>query len=49
MLRLRQGGKRHRRHHVVSTHGTSLTDANRLISADNKGYASYLWNRTSPG
>lgn len=28
------------------THGTSLTDANKLISADNKGYASY-GNRTT--
>ncbi|GAC54851.1 neutral/alkaline ceramidase [Gordonia amicalis] len=32
-----------------STHGTSLADHNVLIAGDNKGYASYLWERTQPG
>ncbi|MCZ4581972.1 neutral/alkaline ceramidase [Gordonia amicalis] len=32
-----------------STHGTSLADHNVLIAGDNKGYASYLWERTRPG
>ncbi|WP_238419019.1 neutral/alkaline ceramidase [Gordonia sp. 'Campus'] len=31
------------------THGTSLTDHNVLIAGDNKGYASYLWERSRPG
>ncbi len=32
-----------------STHCTSLTDANRLIAGDNKGYASYRWETEHPG
>jgi neutral ceramidase len=28
-----------------ATHGTSLTNRNRLVSADNKGYAAYRWER----
>lgn len=27
------------------THGTSMTNTNRLISSDNKGYAAYHWER----
>ena len=35
-----------------ATHGTSMTNHNQLISGDNKGYASYLFeksNTESPG
>ena len=28
-----------------ATHGTSMTNRNRLISSDNKGYAAYRWER----
>lgn len=28
-----------------ATHGTSMTNKNRLISSDNKGYAAYAWER----
>ncbi|MCR5980511.1 alkaline ceramidase [Gordonia jinghuaiqii] len=31
------------------THGTSLADHNVLIAGDNKGYASHLWERATPG
>ena len=31
-----------------ATHGTSLTDANFLISSDNKGYAAYLAEQRAP-
>ncbi|WP_333716560.1 neutral/alkaline ceramidase [Gordonia sp. (in: high G+C Gram-positive bacteria)] len=49
VLRLRQGGNDIGAITWFPTHGTSLTDANRLISADNKGYASYLWEQDQPG
>ena len=32
-----------------ATHGTSMTNRNRLISADNKGYAAYRWERLHHG
>ncbi|SNR81059.1 neutral ceramidase [Haloechinothrix alba] len=32
-----------------ATHGTSLTNRNRLISGDNKGYAAYAWEREHAG
>lgn len=32
-----------------ATHGTSMTNRNRLISADNKGYAAYHWERVHHG
>lgn len=32
-----------------ATHGTSMTNRNRLISGDNKGYASYLTERLEAG
>lgn len=32
-----------------ATHGTSMTNRNRLISGDNKGYASYLWEHDLSG
>ncbi|MFT4125211.1 MAG: neutral/alkaline ceramidase [Gordonia sp. (in: high G+C Gram-positive bacteria)] len=48
-LRLRQGGTVIGEITWFATHGTSLTDANTLISTDNKGYASYLTESTNPG
>jgi neutral ceramidase len=32
-----------------ATHGTSMTNHNRLISSDNKGYAAYHWERVLSG
>lgn len=32
-----------------ATHGTSMTNTNRLISPDNKGYAAYLWEHDWAG
>lgn len=32
-----------------ATHGTSMTNRNRLISGDNKGYAAYHWERLVEG
>ncbi len=32
-----------------ATHGTSMTNRNRLISSDNKGYAAYAWERLAHG
>jgi neutral ceramidase len=32
-----------------ATHGTSMSNQNRLISSDNKGYASYHWERVVSG
>lgn len=49
VLRLRQGGTDVGAITWFSTHGTSLTDRNRLIAGDNKGYASYRWESTRPG
>ncbi|MGC4964115.1 neutral/alkaline ceramidase [Gordonia sp. DT101] len=49
VLRFRQGGTDVGAITWFSTHGTSLTDRNRLIAGDNKGYASYRWERTHPG
>ncbi len=49
VLRLSRGGTDVGAITWFSTHGTSLTDRNRLIAGDNKGYASYRWESTSPG
>lgn len=49
VLRIRQGGKDIGAITWFATHGTSLTDRNRLISADNKGYASYRWEHDEMG
>ncbi|MEO9329976.1 neutral/alkaline ceramidase [Gordonia aurantiaca] len=49
VLRFRQGETDVGAITWFSTHGTSLTDHNVLIAGDNKGYASYLWERTRPG
>jgi neutral ceramidase len=32
-----------------AVHGTSMTNRNRLVSADNKGYAAYHWERAISG
>ncbi|MFF0490255.1 neutral/alkaline ceramidase [Nocardia sp. NPDC004068] len=49
VLRLRQGGRDVGAITWFATHGTSLTDHNTLISADNKGYASYRWEHDEMG
>ncbi|AHH18474.1 ceramidase [Nocardia nova SH22a] len=49
VLRIRQGSKDIGAITWFATHGTSLTDANRLISADNKGYAGYRWEHDEMG
>ncbi|NKY89319.1 neutral/alkaline ceramidase [Nocardia veterana] len=49
VLRLRQGNRDIGAITWFATHGTSLTDANTLISADNKGYASYRWEHDEMG
>ncbi|WP_157573657.1 neutral/alkaline ceramidase [Nocardia jejuensis] len=49
VLRLRQGGKDIGAITWFATHGTSLTDHNTLIAADNKGYASYRWEHDEMG
>ena len=35
--------------HFFATHGTSMTNRNRLISGDNKGFAAYHWERNVGG
>ncbi|CAM4121153.1 Neutral ceramidase [Mycobacterium basiliense] len=35
--------------HFFATHGTSMTNHNRLISGDNKGFAAYHWERVVGG
>ncbi|MGC4935094.1 neutral/alkaline non-lysosomal ceramidase N-terminal domain-containing protein [Gordonia sp. DT30] len=47
-LRLRQSGSVIGEITWFATHGTSLTDANTLISSDNKGFASYLAESADP-
>ena len=49
VLRFRQGGRDVGAITWFATHGTSLTDRNRYISCDNKGYASYLWEHDTVG
>lgn len=49
VLKLRQGGRDVGAITWFATHGTSLTDRNTLISADNKGYASYRWEHDEMG
>ncbi|MEV0509187.1 neutral/alkaline ceramidase [Nocardia tengchongensis] len=49
VMRIRQGGKDIGVISWFATHGTSLTDRNRLISVDNKGYASYRWEHDEMG
>ncbi|WP_433755580.1 neutral/alkaline ceramidase [Nocardia sp. CA-135398] len=49
VLRLQQGGRDVGAITWFATHGTSLTDRNTLIAADNKGYASYRWEHDEMG
>ncbi|QIS19661.1 neutral/alkaline ceramidase [Nocardia terpenica] len=49
VLRLRQRGRDVGAITWYATHGTSLTDRNTLLSADNKGYASYRWEHDEMG
>ncbi len=49
VLRFRQGGRDVGAISWFATHGTSMTGANRLISGDNKGYASYAWEHDHAG
>lgn len=49
VLRFRQGTTDIGAITWFSTHGTSLTDANKLIAGDNKGYASHRWESAQPG
>ncbi|MFI9813328.1 neutral/alkaline ceramidase [Saccharothrix variisporea] len=49
VLRLRQGAKDVGAISWFATHNTSMTNANTLISPDNKGYASYQWEHDDAG
>ena len=49
VLRLRQGGNDIGVITWFSTHGTSMADHNKLITVDNKGYASHRWELDDPG
>lgn len=45
VLRVERGGRVVGAINWFATHGTSMSGDNRLISADNKGYAAYHWER----
>ncbi|WP_309111077.1 neutral/alkaline ceramidase [Saccharothrix sp.] len=49
VLRLRQGTTDVGAISWFATHNTSMTNANTLISPDNKGYASYQWEHDDAG
>jgi len=49
VLTFRQGGKPVGALSLFPTHGTSMTNANTLISGDNKGYAAYHWEHEHAG
>lgn len=49
VLTFTQGGKPVGALSFFPTHGTSMTNANTLISGDNKGYASYHWEHEHAG
>jgi neutral ceramidase len=49
LLRIERGGRVAGAINWFATHGTSMTNHNRLISADNKGYAAYYWERVLSG
>ncbi|MGH3469295.1 MAG: neutral/alkaline non-lysosomal ceramidase N-terminal domain-containing protein, partial [Thermocrispum sp.] len=44
-LRIERGGRVDGVLNFFATHGTSMTNRNRLISSDNKGYAALHWER----
>ncbi|MCK8681333.1 neutral/alkaline ceramidase [Streptomyces lichenis] len=45
VLRIERGGRAVGAVNWFAVHGTSMSGDNRLISADNKGYAAYHWER----
>jgi neutral ceramidase len=49
LLRVERGGRLAGAINWFATHGTSMTNANQLISSDNKGYAAYHWERLVAG
>jgi neutral ceramidase len=49
LLRVERGGRLAGAINWFATHGTSMTNNNRLISSDNKGYAAYHWERLVAG
>lgn len=49
VLTFRQGGQARGALSFFPTHGTSMTNANTLISGDNKGYAAYHWEHEHAG
>ncbi|MBN9619011.1 MAG: neutral/alkaline ceramidase [Actinobacteria bacterium] len=49
LLTIRRGGRLVGAVNWFATHGTSMTNRNRLISSDNKGYAAYAWERLGAG
>lgn len=49
VLGIERGGRLVGAVNWFATHGTSMTNRNRLISADNKGYAAYHWERLCNG
>ncbi|WP_221194843.1 neutral/alkaline non-lysosomal ceramidase N-terminal domain-containing protein [Hoyosella altamirensis] len=49
VLRFRQGSTDVGAISFFATHGTSMTNTNRLISGDNKGYAAYRWEHDHAG
>jgi neutral ceramidase len=49
LLRIERNGKTVGAINWFATHNTSMTNRNRLISSDNKGYAGYYWERVVEG
>jgi neutral ceramidase len=49
LLRVERGGQVVGAINWFATHGTSMTNKNCLVSADNKGYAAYHWERVVTG
>jgi neutral ceramidase len=49
LLRIERGGSTVGAINWFATHNTSMTNQNRLISSDNKGYAGYFWERIVEG
>ena len=49
LLRFERAGRLAGAINWFATHGTSMTNRNRLISPDNKGYAAYHWERLVAG
>ncbi|MGW8331635.1 neutral/alkaline non-lysosomal ceramidase N-terminal domain-containing protein [Streptomyces sp. NPDC055897] len=49
LLAVERDGRLHAALNWFATHNTSMTNRNRLVSADNKGYAALHWERTVAG